>query len=640
MGTVIVATLQRGKGGTSPFPVSIQADDKRPHVIEADQTAREAIEEFRRMPYMTCLQIDNQITYRLGIDVTIAGQVWAPEGASSDFQLKSEKNQASGYVGLNVDGFIDPAYIKSIYASDFFVVDDEAGRFAQVALTGDIVHQLDNNNVYIKKNNNVPPTIAGDWADITVASTVSSVNGQVGAVVIDFDGLLAFGTNQAEFDAAVAAAPAVGALDGQVATNVSDIADIYNLITGLSGEVATIALYGPGIQYAVDNAVIYDSGTGRVNLHRCTVVPSIGTAPTDTGFWELVGDFYTQDEITSLLSGKGDLSLVNLNTTHRGSDGSDHSKVTDNETAIGLNTTHRGSDGTDHANVVSNDAHRAGDGSDHSEVVSNSAARHAQSHNVASHNDTDATGAELDELTGGGDTSLHSHSGTGAHVIEDEGTPVIPRGTINYVGDGVTLSDDGKTVVTIPIPTLDEVMTKGNITSRNLAFLKASLATINHITDDESIAILTSKLGVAQLRVLIDGASDSIKFHGLDAVEKVDMAPDGVEFKTQAHGNTGAGAIQTFSATPTFDVKLNGNDHQIAVEGNITSVTIANQKGSANYDIWFVNDGTPGRTVATPTEWTLIPGGDTHDDSANAINLYQLKTNPNATIKKYIIKNM
>ncbi len=43
------------------------------------------------------------------------------------------------------------------------------------------------------------------------------------------------------------------------------------------------------------------------------------------------------------------ISDVNDNTTHRSSDGSDHSKVTVNETAIGLNTTHRSSDGSDHS---------------------------------------------------------------------------------------------------------------------------------------------------------------------------------------------------------------------------------------------------------------------------------------------------
>jgi hypothetical protein len=42
---------------------------------------------------------------------------------------------------------------------------------------------------------------------------------------------------------------------------------------------------------------------------------------------------------------------------------------------------------------------------------------HAESHTVASHSDTSATGAELDELTDGSTTSLHSHAG-GASVYE------------------------------------------------------------------------------------------------------------------------------------------------------------------------------------------------------------------------------
>lgn len=38
---------------------------------------------------------------------------------------------------------------------------------------------------------------------------------------------------------------------------------------------------------------------------------------------------------------------------------------------------------------------------------------HDELHTVASHSDTTATGAELDELTGGGETSLHTHAGGG-----------------------------------------------------------------------------------------------------------------------------------------------------------------------------------------------------------------------------------
>ena len=115
------------------------------------------------------------------------------------------------------------------------------------------------------------------------------------------------------------------------------------------------------------------------------------------------------------------LAAAALNTTHRGSDGTNHANVVLNDTHrasdgkshsdVVLNNTHRASNGTSHANVVLNDSHRGGDGSDHADVATNSAARHAQSHTVASHSDTTATGAELESLTDGSDGSaLHKHN--------------------------------------------------------------------------------------------------------------------------------------------------------------------------------------------------------------------------------------
>jgi len=42
-------------------------------------------------------------------------------------------------------------------------------------------------------------------------------------------------------------------------------------------------------------------------------------------------------------------------------------------------------------------------------------------------------------------------SGSGGHIIEDEGTPLTQRATLNFVGSGVTVTDNGsKSVVTIP----------------------------------------------------------------------------------------------------------------------------------------------------------------------------------------------
>jgi hypothetical protein len=47
--------------------------------------------------------------------------------------------------------------------------------------------------------------------------------------------------------------------------------------------------------------------------------------------------------------------------------------------------------------------------------------------------------------------NVPSSGGGGAHVIEDEGTPVAQRTNMNFTGAGVTVTDaGGKTVVTIP----------------------------------------------------------------------------------------------------------------------------------------------------------------------------------------------
>jgi len=48
------------------------------------------------------------------------------------------------------------------------------------------------------------------------------------------------------------------------------------------------------------------------------------------------------------------------------------------------------------------------------------------------------------------ESSLQATAGSGGHAIEDEGTPLTDRLTLNFVGAGVVASDDGeKTVVTI-----------------------------------------------------------------------------------------------------------------------------------------------------------------------------------------------
>ena len=86
---------------------------------------------------------------------------------------------------------------------------------------------------------------------------------------------------------------------------------------------------------------------GLTNLSRLTIGGGGG------GFVKMTDiDTFTLGTIAET---KTDLG-VDLNTIHSGSDGSDHSKVTANETVIGLNTIHRSSDGSDHSKVNTNES--------------------------------------------------------------------------------------------------------------------------------------------------------------------------------------------------------------------------------------------------------------------------------------------
>lgn len=112
-------------------------------------------------------------------------------------------------------------------------------------------------------------------------------------------------------------------------------------VAGLSGELADG-------QPPKDHASSHHTSGSDLLSHQS--VPGAGTKSHPT----------LDTEVAANTTHKGsdgkDHSDVVLNNTHRGSDGKDHSDVVANTTAIGLNTTHRGSDGKNHSDVVANTA--------------------------------------------------------------------------------------------------------------------------------------------------------------------------------------------------------------------------------------------------------------------------------------------
>lgn len=136
------------------------------------------------------------------------------------------------------------------------------------------------------------------------------------------------------------------------------------------------------------------------------------------------------------LTGGGDTTLhdhdgISENTTHRGSDGSDHTfidqDVTNGSTPVFTATNITG------GNI------------------------HAESHTVVSHSDTTASGSELDELTGGGDTTLHDHDGisenTAARHTQNTDDKIIEgNSSIEVLDPGtgsIRMNVDGTDICTI-----------------------------------------------------------------------------------------------------------------------------------------------------------------------------------------------
>ena len=177
----------------------------------------------------------------------------------------------------------------------------------------------------------------------------------------------------------------------------SDHADVASNTSASHSQSHTVASHSDTTGTGAELNELTDGST--TTLHNHTAIE--GTAVLSTG--EAGGDKFLREDGDGTSSwqtpsGSGDVTAaVNLtDVTIVQGDGGVKGVKTSTATV---------------GQVASNVTHTAGDGSDHADVASNTSASHAQSHTIVSHSDTTATGAELDTLTGGADTTLHDHDG-------------------------------------------------------------------------------------------------------------------------------------------------------------------------------------------------------------------------------------
>ncbi len=97
------------------------------------------------------------------------------------YQLRTEKDTAGGYAGLDGSGKINPSQLPALAITDTFVVASQAAQTALSAEVGDVAVRTDQNKSYILKTS--PASVFANWQELlTPTDTVTSVFGRSGPV--------------------------------------------------------------------------------------------------------------------------------------------------------------------------------------------------------------------------------------------------------------------------------------------------------------------------------------------------------------------------------------------------------------------------------------------------------------------------
>ena len=176
----------------------------------------------------------------------------------------------------------------------------------------------------------------------------------------------------------------------------------------------------------------YSEVKSDLSLDNVSNVSTDDTAYNATS-WDANSDSATKNSIRDKIETMD--TAIGLNTSKVTNVSTNLSEGTSTETTVAVNS----SDGTN-ATLASASTTRAGllTKAKWDEIVANTSASHAQSHNIASHSDTTATGTELDTLTGGGDTTLHDHDG-----ISENTSARHTQNTDTALGSGAVAADHG-----------------------------------------------------------------------------------------------------------------------------------------------------------------------------------------------------
>ena len=234
MAIAVIDRIRRGSSGFGSFAIAWQEDIKIAYLTVADTAERNAIPEWKRLPYMTVMVIapttdPARTEYVLGASTTIASQVWTIKTYGIPANVVTRPDI------FDANGFILPQLIQNIFLNTNYVVASQAAMLALTTFTGNFLIRNDTSQVFIKLNNNNPSSIS-DFVLANGSPSVISVNGGTGVVNVTVATLLAVAQNVTDFNAAVN-------LNSTVVSNAASIGTINSNVSVLTGNLAALDAY-------------------------------------------------------------------------------------------------------------------------------------------------------------------------------------------------------------------------------------------------------------------------------------------------------------------------------------------------------------------------------------------------------------
>lgn len=120
----------------------------------------------------------DDLTTKSYVDTAVGG------AGAGVYQLLAEKNQPSGYAGLDAGGKVLPGTLPALAITSVSTVGSQAAQLALTAQEGDVAIRTDLTPAKAYMHNSGSAGTMADWTEIAIdASLVSSVFGRTGAVV-------------------------------------------------------------------------------------------------------------------------------------------------------------------------------------------------------------------------------------------------------------------------------------------------------------------------------------------------------------------------------------------------------------------------------------------------------------------------